>query len=52
MEILIEIGVDVFSCSGLNSCNIFAISSSVPMHRVATITDLNVSVPSTFIKYL
>ena len=31
-----------FSCFGLNSCNIFAISSSVSMHRVVTITDLNV----------
>ena len=31
-----------FSCFGLNSCNIFAISSSVSKHRVVTITDLNV----------
>ena len=31
-----------FSCFGLNWCNIFAISSSVSMHRVVTITDLNV----------
>ena len=31
-----------FSCFGLNSCNIFAISSSVSMHRVVTITNLNV----------
>ena len=31
-----------FSCFGLNSCNIFAISSSVSMRRVVTITDLNV----------
>ena len=31
-----------FSCFGLNSCNIFAKSSSVAMHRVVIITDLNV----------
>ena len=42
MEILIEIRVIFFSCFGLNSCNIFAISLSVSMHRVVTITDLNV----------
>ena len=31
-----------FSYFVLNSCNIFAISSSVSVHRVAAITDLNV----------
>ena len=31
-----------FSCFGLNSCNIFAISSSVLMHRVVTMAELNV----------